>query len=250
MPRRWLPSPRCAPSPRRTTKTAMARAVLCASSLFAGAATAQVEAPTDGAYGRLDGDLLLSAEVGMTETIGSPASRGESLAARLAVLYLSTAGLYGQYNESFGVDSQPIARSAVGGVELRPLFLGRWAKDLEHGPAYLDLWIDSISLSLGLFNLWRHEQHCGASARVGDGARCHDFGMELSLGMELPLLPRASTPFIALRGSLRWSLDQSEVAEIADPRPENPPIGLVTLTLGYHHLFETHLVDAADPAPP
>lgn len=234
----------------RTTNAALAAAVLTLTSAVTAGAEAQPEASADGTYGRLDGDLLVGAEVGITETIGGPASRGESLAARLTLLYLSTAGLYGQYNESFGVDSQPIARAVVGGVEIRPLFLGRWAKDLEHGPAYFDLWLDSISLSLGLFNLWRHGQQCGDGARVPGGVRCHDFGMEASLGMELPLLPRASTPFIALRGGVRWSLDGSEVPDIAEPRPDDSPIGLVTLTLGYHHLFETHLVDAADQAPP
>jgi hypothetical protein len=189
---------------------------------------------------------LVSGEIGVSETVGDARSRGESLAVRLSMLYLSSAGFFGQYNESFGIDSQPISRSVVGGVELRPLFLGRWAEDMEHGPAHLDLWLDSLSLTLGLHNLWRHDRHCVADTGTDDATRdCHGFGMELSLGMDLPLLPRASSPFIALRGAVRWSLEHLETV-----RPTPPPMGLITLSLGYHHLFAAHLVDAADPLPP
>lgn len=188
---------------------------------------------------------MVSGEVGVTETVGNASVRGESLALRFSTLYLSTVGFFGQYNESFDIPSQPVARSVVGGVELRPLFLGRWTQDTEHGPPQLDLWLDSISLTLGLHNLWRHPEHCGATAIVpGPPHRCHAFGMEFSVGMELPLLPQASAPFIALRGAVRWSLEDLETV-----RPAPPPMGLITLTLGYHHLFEAHLVDAADRSP-
>jgi hypothetical protein len=194
---------------------------------------------SDGAYGRFQGDLAVGAEIGITETMGDESARGESMALRLSLLYLSTAGVFGQYNESFGLSSQPISRSTVAGVELRPFFLGRWAENVERGPAHLDLWLDSISLALGLHNLWRQERFCDPA--VG----CHDFGMELSMGMELPLLPQANSPFIALRGAVRWSL-----SDLDQVRPAPPPMGLITLTLGYHHLFETHLVDAGDTLSP
>ena len=35
------------------------------------------------------------------------------------------------------------------GIDLRPLFLMRWSKDNEQGPAWLDLTIDSLTLSVG-----------------------------------------------------------------------------------------------------
>ncbi len=207
---------------------------------FVAAASVQGDASaSDGAYGRLDGDLLVSAELGFSEALGQRLSRGESMAARLSVLYLSTVGVFGQYNESFGHAAQPVSRSVVAGIELRPLFITRFAQDLEHGPPHLDLWVDSTSLTLGLMNLWRRDEVCGVLGDAERG-RCHDFGMELSLGTALPLLPRANSPFVALRAGVRWSLDA----------PYPPPIGLLTLTLGYHHLFESHLVDAADPRPP
>lgn len=177
------------------------------------------------------------------------------MAARVTVLYMSTVGVFGQYNESFSIASQPVARSVVGGFELRPLFVGRWSQNMEHGPPHLDLWLDSFSLTLGLYNLWRQPRFCTPPRG------CHDVGMELSLGMELPLLPQANTPFIALRGALRWSLEDlggphgapdgaPDGAPHGGPHGAPPPMGLITLTLGYHHLFETHLVDAADSIPP
>src|SRR5690606_23415513 len=148
-------------------------------------------------------------------------SRGESMALRLTFLYLITAGAFAQYNESFGIDSQPIARSVVGGIELRPLFLGRWAEDLVHGPPHFDLWLDSISLTLGVYNLWRHGPHCAPPPGGPPPPTCHGYGMEASLGMELPLLPQANAPFISLRGGLRWSLD-----ELGAGGPAPPPMGL------------------------
>jgi hypothetical protein len=70
---------------------------------------------------------------------------------------------------------------------------------------------------------------------------CADLGMELSAGIELSLLPQANAPFVSLRGALRWSLVEH------DPAFESlGPMGFVTLSLGYHHLFQTHLVDAGD----
>ena len=215
---------------------------LLALALMLSAATAHADAvdQEDGVYGRLAGDLMLSAELGISETVGDERSRGESLAARASLLYLITAGLFVQYNESFDIDSQPITRSLTSGVELRPLFLGRWAEDTERGPALLDLWLDSLSLTLGLHNLWRHGRHCNEP-----GKRCHSYGMELSLGMELPLLPQASAPFIGFRGAVRWSLADAHGLE-----GKPPPMGLLTLSLGYHHLFDAHLVDAGDPLDP
>ncbi len=195
-------------------------------------------AADDGVYGRLDGDLALSLELGISEALrfdggGDGAAWGESLAARFGVHYLQTVVLYAHYNDALGVEAQPLARALSGGVELRPLFLGRWGQGLERGPAHLDLLLDSIGLGLGVYGAWLRPSDCGAG--------CPDHGMETSLGFELPLLPQANTPFIALRGAVRWSLRAPQTME-AMPSPT----GLLTLSLGYHHLFETHLVDAGD----
>jgi hypothetical protein len=187
------------------------------------------EAHADGVYGRLDGDIGLAVEAGVSEALGEDVA-GESIAVRGGVFFLQTVGVTVQYNDALGIDALPLQRSVAGSVELRPLFLGRWAQNMEQGPAHLDLLIDSLGIGMGVFGAWPR-----------DGGTTH--GMELSLGVLLPLLPRASTPFIAFRGALRWSLEQPP----ADAGRETAPLsGLLTLTIGYQHLFEVHLVDAGD----
>ncbi|MCC6523535.1 MAG: hypothetical protein IT373_12835 [Polyangiaceae bacterium] len=178
----------------------------------------------DGLYGRFDGDLMLSAEVGPTESFP-----GEALSVRLGLHYLVTAGVFAAYDESFGLSAQPVWRAFAGGVELRPLFLARFATDFEHGPALLDLFADSFALALG-----------GYVAELPPGSceppvRCLDTGLVAAASIELPLLPQIDGPFLAVRTSLRWS-EQEEVA--LD--------GMVGLTLGWHGIVPTHLVDASD----
>jgi len=186
----------------------------------------------DGAYGRFDGDLTLSLEVGVSETL-SQSIEGESIAARAGASYLQTIGLYAQYNDSLGLRAVPMRRAISGGIEVKPLFLGRWSQNLEQGPALLDLWLDSFALGMGIYGAWL--QPCQS---------CTDHGMELSIGMELPLLAHASAPFIALRGAARWSLVDGP-SDFSRP----PARALLTLAIGYHHLFATHIVDAADRLP-
>jgi len=199
-----------------------------------------VAAGADGAYGRLDGDLGLAVAVGVSE-----AFPGESLAARGGALYLQSAGIFVQYDDGLGMAAQPMARSLVAGLEVRPLFLGRFASDLEQGPAVLDLWLDSWSLGLGVLHVWGGDD-CGAAPDDPAPERvCGGFGMEGSTGFELPLLPRHDGPFVGLRLALRWPGDTGSAA-VEAPGPTT----LVTLTLGYRHLLDVHLVDAADRLPP
>ncbi len=190
--------------------------------------------PEDGGYGRLEGDLGLSVETGVSETFV-----GESIMTRAGVSYLSSIALVGQYNDTFELGVQSLHRSLLVAVEVRPLFLGRWAKDMQRGPAYLDLFVDSLALGLGLYRSWLRPGHCPPNSAV-----CRDDGMELSLGLDMSLLPQADTPFIALRGALRWSLQDRSASLDA------PPIqGMVSLSLGYRHLFAVGAVDAGDPLP-
>lgn len=199
--------------------------------------------PTDGAYGRFGGDLGLSLEAGVSEAIGAEPHRGEALALRAGALYVQTVGLAVQYDEGLGVDALPMRRAVAGTVELRPLFWGRFTENLEQGPAVLDLWLDSLALSVGIFGAWPQRRFCDGLAEA-PVSRCPDYGMQLGLGFELPLIGDASAPFIGLRSALRWSLRERSAAF------ESPPVsGLLTLTLGYRHLFDTHLVDAADRLP-
>jgi hypothetical protein len=221
--------------------------------LLAGlAASAPGRAAADGAYGRLDGDLSVSIEAGISEALGEEPHAGEALATRAGLIYVQTVGLAVQYDEGLGVQALPMRRSVAGLVELRPLFWGRFSENLEQGPAFLDLFLDSFGIAVGMFGAWPQARFCGsappdpgAAPAPGPDGGCPDYGMQAGVGFELPLIGRASAPFIGLRGAMRWSLRDRSAAF------EAPPVsGLLTLTLGYRHLFETHLVDAADRLPP
>ena len=186
----------------------------------------------DGAYGRLDGDLAFGLDVGVSE-----AFPGESIAGRLTTSYLHSAGVYAQYNDSLGLQAQPTARSIVAGVELRPLFLARFGSDLEQGPAYLDLLIDSLGIALGTYGVALPAQDCDES-----GLGCWRAGLELGAGLELPLLPHADGPFIALRCAWRWPTSSRN----AEPTAIDVPRGMLSLSLGYRLVVMSHLVDAGD----
>jgi hypothetical protein len=113
--------------------------------------------------------------------------------------------------------------------------LGRWASALERGPAWLDLFVDSLALGMGLYGAW---------PQSGADITPHH-GLELSLGVALPLVAQASAPFVALRAALRWPLADADPNAMA-----GGTAGLLTLSIGYHQLFGANLVDAGDPLPP
>lgn len=220
---------RRAPRPRRAIT-----ATLLATVAFAIADLASGAEEDDGAYGRLEGDLGFALELGVSE-----AFPGESLAARLGCHYLHTVGIFGQYDDGLGGASQPTARSMAVGVDVRPLFLARFASDLERGPALLDLWLDSLSLNLATVARWMNAGHCSAPTE-----RCWQSALQLGTGMELSLLAQAESPFVGLHGALRWPITPAGFDGDRSRRPN----AMVTLTLGYRLVVAAHLVDAADRA--
>lgn len=170
-------------------------------------------ARADGAYGRLQGDVAPSVEVG--------AAVERARAAWLAqarLLYLSTAGLQAALAGPAGGERWSVAV----GAELRPLFLGRFLKGRERGPSRLDLAIDSLGL--------------GLAARVGPG---RSPGVDLSLGFEVPLSSTFDGFFVGLHGVRRWSHE-------ALSSPEVPSQDQAWLTLGFRGVLQTHLVDVRD----
>lgn len=200
--------------------------------VFVALAMARPAAAEDGVYGRFDGDAMGAIEVGGSYAIAPPASRGPGLTARAGFFFVQTVGLTLQYDDRLG-SSDVVARSLLAAVEIRPLFLSRFTQDLERGPAHLDLFVDSFGMAIGAWTSFERPPAC-----LDD---CASHGMELSLGAEVPFLPQASSPYLAFRGGLRWALSD------LDAGGAPPPVtGVLTLTLGYHHVFPIDLVDAGD----
>lgn len=210
------------------------RSGLVAGALGLGLATAATRAHAgddDGLYGRFEGDLDLRGGAG----IGF-ASGGASLSLDARALYLSTAGLYFHYTDALGGDGPLLRRSLGAGVVMAPFFLARYAKDMEHGPARLDLFIDSISLQFGTF--W--------SAPRGGDLRARP-GLEVGLGVGVPLFPRASGLFLDLSGGLRF-VDE-DLASYGRPPGSLERIPFLSVILGWHQVVRTHLVDVGDRVP-
>ncbi|XXX81162.1 hypothetical protein WMF30_20600 [Sorangium sp. So ce134] len=213
----------------RARRGAAARALAGAAALAALAGASTARADGDGAYGRLDGDLDLRAGAGASFASGGPA-----LCAHGAAAYLSTAGLYAHYTDALGAQGATVARSIAGGVFLQPLFLGRYASDLELGAPWLDLLIDSVALGVGSF--WE--------APPGGGLRSEP-GIELALSLDVPLLGHATGPFLGVRGALRWRGPALE----GDASPRDEQRALLSIALSWHHVVPAHIVDAGDRAP-
>jgi hypothetical protein len=217
------------------TRSSRSRAWRCAAAAAAAALALVAAAPSparaaedDGVYGRFDGDLELHAGAGVAIADGGP-----MLAAHLDALYLSTAGIYGRYTDALGTKGPSIERSIAAGLTIQPLFLGRYAKNMEQGPARLDLFLDSIALDLGAF--WH-------GPRQGDFAVYP--GLEVALGLSLPILAQADGPVVTIRGALRW-----RAADLSAAGAEGDLIergAHLAITLAWHQIVRTHLVDAGD----
>jgi hypothetical protein len=161
------------------------------------------DAEGDGIYGRLAGDFDVSLRLGGEYERSVAPTVGASL------FYYWTLGIFADHVFDTAKSTQ---RTAVG-VELRPLFLPRWDADRQRGPAFLDLTLDS--LALGIAAQLPHES----------GA---DPGPQVSLGLGLPLLARASGPWLEFRGVYRF--------------PSEPANGAAVLAfLSWHALFDSGL---------
>ena len=200
--------------------------------------TARAE-DTDGAYGRLDGDMLFIGSVGPALEAG-----GVVLETHVDLLYLQSVGPYARYTEGFGQDELRVQRSVGAGLELRPLFLARYALDLERGPAHLDLFADSLSLIAGVF--WSDPGRRPGPRRppVGDdGGLELEPGLELGLGLEVPLLPSGNGPFVGVQALARWPGSYLVGRNDADFLDRG---ALLVFTLAWHQAFDAGLVDLRD----
>jgi hypothetical protein len=209
---------------------AMLSGVAAALALGAGKASADGGA-VDPSYGRVDGDVGVVFGVG-----GVVAPRGPRAEVDLRLRYLETAGVFATYEDAavLGSASEP-QRVLVAGLELRPLFLFRWLQGHEARRARFDLSLDSIGFELGAL----FEQ----PARADFGSRA---GIEVGLGIELPIVESVTGPWIGVRGALRWSevaLASGAVSDAGDRQ------AVVALTLAWHQILDAHIVDVGDRAP-
>ena len=184
----------------------------------------------DTAYGRVDGDLGIVVGAGVTFNARQP--RGS---AEIRLRYVDTVGLFGTYEDGFGVRSADPLRVLATGLEIRPLFLGRWVTGRELGLRWPDLVIDSLGLEVGAF----FEQPLGQSF----GSRP---GLQAGLGLEIPLIGRASGPWIDVHGGARWSDGVLGGGPVLGPSDRAL---FLSVTLAYHQLFRAHLVDFNDRSP-
>lgn len=144
---------------------------------------------SDGVYGRLDGSLALSLSAGAELEAGEPRA-----SLRIGGHYLWTAGAYVRYADALGADGARPSRVLSLGVDVRPLFLPRFALDLEQGPALLDLALDSLSIDGGVFLAQpRHDSFAA------------ERGFELGLGLGLPLRGQAEGPWLEARAERRFA---------------------------------------------
>jgi hypothetical protein len=212
--------------PRRRSTGARALAGLAVSLTAASFTTRAAAEDVDGVYGRLDGDVAVTGEASLV--VGG---EGAAVGGRLAASYLTMSGVYLGYEQGLGMPDQSLARRWSAGIELRPAFMARFLSDLERGPALLDLWLDSIGVNLGAYLAGHTPSTCPSG--------CQTRGVELSAQMALPLLGRASAPFVGLRGGVRVPLEPLDAPEPTASQ------GFVALTLGHQHLVSTGLLRRA-----
>lgn len=184
------------------------------------------EPMVDTSYGRIDADSAIAVSGGAAIDV-----RGVRGSLDVRYRYLHSAGIFVTYEEGFGGSAEPLRLGALG-IELRPLFLGRFLQQAELGLPRLDLLIDSFAIELGAFVAQPLAQ------KFGDA-----YGLSLGFGLEFPLLPKIAGPFIALRAALRWS---HESLSAADTTTVDVRAFVVTVAFGWQATFGTHVIDIGD----
>jgi len=183
-------------------------------------------APT---YGRIDGDLGIVIGAGAVVSARGVRAEGE-----LRLRYLDTAGVLLTYEEGAGSAAEP-RRCLVAGFELRPVFLARWLRSMETEKARFDLTLDSIGLEIAA--VWMQPEHRGFGASAG---------LQIGLGLEVPLTGAATGPWIGIRGGLRFSDDAMAYGSVQSAEDR---AAYLAVTLAWHEMVSAHLVDMGDEAP-
>ena len=190
-------------------------------------ASLSAHAADDGTHGRTEGDLSIVLGLGAVV-----APRGPRALADVRFRYLDTLGAFADYEDGFGSSSDPRRVFALG-LEVRPLFLGRWLQGHEWRSARADLTFDSLGLELGAF--FAEPRGTAFGPRPG---------FQLGLGLETPVFAHANGPWLAFHGALRWS-----DAVLGGGRIDGPADRalLLSVTLAWHQFFGAHTVDNRPP---
>jgi hypothetical protein len=164
------------------------------------------------------------------------APRGPRAEGELRLRYLESAGVFAAYEDGaiLGSAAEP-ERVLVAGVELRPLFFFRWLQGRETSRAGLDLVVDSIGLEVG-----------ATFAQPRGDSFASSPGVQVGLGLEVPLFATATGPWLGVHGGLRWSDDALAYGVV---RGADDRAAYLAVTLSWHQVLVTHLVDVGDRAP-
>lgn len=146
-------------------------------------------AEVGGVYGRLDGDLVLSAEI-MGGYADAAAGSAGAASAAVRARYMDMTGVALGYDRAIASERHDALWLAI---DFRPAWLARLTNDMEQGPRWLDLALDSIGIELG-----------GAWVRPGEAVRARGgFGFVLGGGFEVPLVWSRGDG-VMLRFAARW----------------------------------------------
>jgi hypothetical protein len=184
--------------------------------------------PVDATYGRVQGDLAVVVGAGATVADVGPRGEGE-----LRLRYLDTAGAFASYEDGplLGSAAEP-RRVFAAGLELRPLFLFRWLKGRETSRATLDLVLDSLGFELGA----AFQQPAGTSFQSRPA-------LQAGLMVEAPLFGRATGPWLALHGGMRWSDDALSGGSMSGPDEQS---FYLSVTIAWHQVVMSHAIDVGD----
>jgi hypothetical protein len=162
----------------------------------------------DGVYGRFDGDVFLGFGAGVE------LDAGVRVGGMARALFYQSAGIVGGFAQAPSSDAA-LERVGFVGAELRPLFLPRFALDLEGMGPFLDLTLDSLSLGAGV---------CFPAEAGTD----RNAALEFSMGLGVPLFLRANGLWLEARAALRPAISADS--------------GQLFLLLSWYEAVETAIV--------
>lgn len=185
------------------------------------------EENVDPTHGRLAGDVSFVLGVGATVAPRTPRATLD-----VRARYLDVIGVFGTYEDALGAANAEPQRVIATGLEVRPLFLGRWLQGMHSGAATLDLMLDSFGLEIG------------AAFQKPQGA---SFGtrpaLQTGLGFEVPLFAQAQGLWLGAHGGARFGDRALEASSVDSPVDRSLFVGL---TLAFHAYVDVHLVDRKD----